>query len=281
MFFPYPVPRLIDVGEVGDTGDTGAPIAIPQGPNPVNDPKGWLGWWWGQPQDVKTVTLDPALRAALIGLFGALRAEGFNPAHTNGWRHPATQAGFVASGRSGATFSKHNVVAYAAPGVVIPAALATDLYDDKSGKSEVSFYRALKRLAPQYGLDSGANWFGKKSSPWYQYGLGWDPMHVELPVSMSTARANSIAAIDRAATELGDPIVQIEHQDLGVLGELRSGNFLQRVTDGGTVGVRRVVEQTRRAARAAGLPEDPATLGAIALVMGLGVGALSVGGRNR
>lgn len=281
MFFPIPVPRLVDVGDVGDTGDTGAPAVIPAVPNPETDSQGWLRWWWGQHQDAKTESLDPSLRAALVGLFSALRAEGFNPAHTNGWRHPATQAGFVASGRSGARFSKHNVVAYAAPGVVIPAALATDLYDDKSGKSEVSFYRALKRLAPQYGLESGANWFRKSSSPWYQYGLGWDPMHVELPVSMSTVQETSIAAIDRAANELGDAVIQIDHPDLGVIGVLRSRNFLQRVSDGGTVGARRVVETTRRAARAAGLPEDRATLGAIALAMGLGVGAMSVGRRNR
>lgn len=280
MFFPYPVPRLIDVGEVGDTGDTGAPIDLPAVPNPETDGQGWLRWWWAQSQDAKTASLDPALRSALVGLFGALRAEGFNPAHTNGWRHPATQAGFVSSGRSGASFSKHNVVAYAAPGVVVPAALATDLYDDKSGRSEVSFYRALKRLAPAYGLESGANWFGKRSSPWYQYGLGWDPMHVELPLSMSTIQAQANAAIDRAATELGDAVVQIDHPDLGVIGVVRSRNFLQRVTDGGTVGARRVVETTRRAARAAGLPEDPATLGAIALVMGLGIGA-TVGRRGR
>lgn len=281
MFFPYPVPRLIDVGEVGDTGDTGAPIDLPAIPNPETDSQGWLRWWWGQSQDAKTASLDPALRTALIGLFGALRAEGFNPAHTNGWRHPATQAGFVSSGRSGASWSKHNRVMYAAPGVVIPAAIATDLYDDKSGRSDVSFYRALKRLAPVYGLDSGANWFGKRSSPWYQYNIGWDPMHVELPGSTGAAQVESLAAIDQAANELGDAVVQIDHPDLGVIGIIRSRNFLQRVTDGGTVGARRVVETTRRAARAAGLPEDPATLGAIALVLGLGVGAATVRRRNR
>ena len=79
--------------------------------------------------------------------------------------------------RTSTKHSKHSRVLSS-----LPASCAIDLRPGfaYSIEEEVKFYRALRDESVEMGLRSGANFERRKSSPYYEYDLGYDPGHVEM-----------------------------------------------------------------------------------------------------
>ena len=61
-----------------------------------------------------------------------------------------------------------------------PAACAVDLRPagNNTIEKQAEFYKVLLAESKKLGLSSGANFKKKKSSPFYEYGLGYDPGHI-------------------------------------------------------------------------------------------------------
>jgi hypothetical protein len=64
----------------------------------------------------------------------------------------------------------------------LPASCAIDLRPvfAFSIEEKVKFYRTVRDESVKIGLRSGANFEKRKSSPYYDYDLGYDPGHVEM-----------------------------------------------------------------------------------------------------
>lgn len=61
-----------------------------------------------------------------------------------------------------------------------PSALAIDLHIyGETEERKVEFYKLLRSKVRKSKLKSGGD-FGHSNAHWAQYGLGWDPGHVEL-----------------------------------------------------------------------------------------------------
>ena len=80
-------------------------------------------------------------------------------------------------GVTGTVNSKHSITKNGEP-----SSCAVDIRPQKnmSIKDQAEFYTVLRDEAVKIGLRSGANFKKRKSSPFYEYGLGYDPGHVEI-----------------------------------------------------------------------------------------------------
>lgn len=80
-------------------------------------------------------------------------------------------------GVTGTVNSKHSITKNGEP-----SSCAVDIRPQKnmSIKEQAEFYIVLRDEAVKIGLRSGANFKKRKSSPFYEYGLGYDPGHVEI-----------------------------------------------------------------------------------------------------
>jgi peptidoglycan L-alanyl-D-glutamate endopeptidase CwlK len=132
-------------------------------------------------EEQRMAAASPKLR--LPELLRALEARGWQPRVIFTWRSRGLQARLRAMGRSGVSFSFHNAVD--AQGR--PAALAADIVDRRYGWAAApgqskdraaAFFKDLGVLAKGLGLHWGGDWHGRASA-WADWGIGWDPAHVQ------------------------------------------------------------------------------------------------------
>jgi hypothetical protein len=126
--------------------------------------------------------LWPPFRARVEQLMEELRQLGYSPVANETYRSLQRQQYYKDRKWSTVLQSYHNVSRDGTP-----ESMAIDMFDSRYWKYQddpaleqglADFFHELMRLAPKYGLTTGGNW-GKRGR-WAQYGLGWDPGHVEI-----------------------------------------------------------------------------------------------------
>ena len=131
--------------------------------------------------------LHGSLRKKMKNIMDTLDKEGFRYEISSTYRSPEKQECYYNisrkiqeyTGENGLTTTKrscHNKKKGDSP-----ESMAIDLHSSRGSiEDQAKFYSRLRALARKYNLQSGGD-FCHSSSLWKQYGLGWDPGHVELP----------------------------------------------------------------------------------------------------
>jgi peptidoglycan L-alanyl-D-glutamate endopeptidase CwlK len=120
------------------------------------------GKWGGNaahwPQDKKLESMHPDLRPRVQGVLKDLAAKGFQPSIFYGWRSVAVQAKKKKEGKSGVTFSFHNVTDKNGK----PCAYAADIVDKRWNweppAKEHGYWVALGEAAKANNLYWGGTW---------------------------------------------------------------------------------------------------------------------------
>ena len=113
-----------------------------------------------------------------------MERKGHNPTISTSFRSPEQQNFLYSLRRFGITLTKvrgggscHNIVIDG-----VPSSLAVDIIDGNSlfhtKKQQAQFYLDLRDIVRRKGLRSGGYWL-REGNEWYEYGLGWDPGHIE------------------------------------------------------------------------------------------------------
>lgn len=137
--------------------------------------------------------LHPEMKKKVNALISAMKARGFDTQIITTWRSPQSQAQLRLENKSKTSFGYHNFVD--ATGAA--ASQAADLVDkgalygpdnpssDPAAHEQATrYFKALGEEAQKLGLRWGGGSYYQKSNPlWAQYGMGWDPAHVELTSS--------------------------------------------------------------------------------------------------
>lgn len=181
----------------------------------VADVDAWLRDAYNWSEEVKLASLTPTMETKVRAVLAELRAEGWEPRMFNGFRHPATQQSFYDRGDSKVTFSRHNGLRWDPRGYLLADAHATDITDPRFNEAKIGdrpslalFYKALRDAAKRQGLGSGADYARWETLPdgskralsiWSEYGLGWDPVHIEdTSKSVKQLQKDTYAAIETA-----------------------------------------------------------------------------------
>ena len=149
---------------------------------------------WEFEDDPSLDALYPPLKGKIEDIIAELEKEGFKPRIVTGFRSRKTQFLKKQQGFSTVDYSYHNVVT-GTKGSPKKASLAVDMIDsrygwgeEKSGrlllnssktKGAANFFKRLGAISKKYNLTWGGDWFGL-STDWKNFGIGWDPAHVEL-----------------------------------------------------------------------------------------------------
>jgi hypothetical protein len=117
-------------------------------------------------------------------IISEMEDKGHNPTISTSFRSPEQQDFLYNLRHLGVTITKvrgggscHNIIINGAP-----SSLAVDIVDGNSflhtKKQQAQFYLDLRDIARRKGLRSGGYWL-REGNEWYEYGLGWDPGHIE------------------------------------------------------------------------------------------------------
>ena len=81
----------------------------------------------------------------------------------------------------------------------VPASLAVDVRPFIfSIQGQVDFYKELEKEANKIGLRTGASFAdGKRKNPWRQYGLGWDPGHIDIGKAACVAKLRKMPSSEK------------------------------------------------------------------------------------
>ncbi len=130
----------------------------------------------------KLVDLAPKLRLNVEDLISRMEGEGYNTRISETFRSPTRQKALAGLSKllpgfavTSTTVSRHSRVRGGKP-----AACAVDLRPIglETTAEQAQYYAELRDQAREIGLSSGADYKPRKSSPFYDYGLGWDPGHI-------------------------------------------------------------------------------------------------------
>lgn len=128
--------------------------------------------------------LEPNFKDKINNIILEMEKRGHNPLVATSFRSPEQQDFLYSLREFGVTLTKvrgggscHNIVINGTP-----SSLAVDIVDGDSffhtKEQQAQFYLDLRQLARKKGLRSGGYWL-RKGNEWYEYGLGWDPGHIE------------------------------------------------------------------------------------------------------
>lgn len=131
-----------------------------------------------------TEYLEPNFRNKIDDIILEMEKKGHKPLVATSFRSPEQQDFLYNLRRFGLTLTKvkgggscHNIVINGQP-----SSLAVDIVDGISfahkKEQQAKFYLDLRDIVKRKGLRSGGYWL-KEGNEWYEYGLGWDPGHIE------------------------------------------------------------------------------------------------------
>lgn len=135
--------------------------------------------------------LAPDFRGRLQQLLQDMQSQGYDVQVLRTYRSPERQQYYKDLGYSQVTRSYHTVTrdgkpyAYAADVTMRGLGWQTRADVERLGP----FYVKLRDTARKYALRTGGEYSVREGSAWAQWGLGWDPGHIE-PAEFSIARAH-------------------------------------------------------------------------------------------
>ena len=145
-------------------------------------------------------TMDQRLARKMNRIFETLDSEGFQYTISSVYRSPEKQQCYYDisqvikkhTGQNGLTQTTRSCHNHTVKG--IPASLAIDVHKHHgSMEDKVEFYKRLRTLARAEGLTSGGD-FRQSNPVWAQYGLGWDPGHIQIKGCKNMIQTDTIAA---------------------------------------------------------------------------------------
>lgn len=130
-------------------------------------------------------TVEPSLRKKVNKIVQTLKDEGYE-FQISTFRSPEKQQCYHAISKQIKKYTGQNGLTTTSKGChnhtvdKKPASLAVDLHSyTGTTEDQAKFYKRLRTLANANGLESGGSW--RKTNPiWANYGLGWDPGHVQV-----------------------------------------------------------------------------------------------------
>lgn len=126
--------------------------------------------------------LAPKLRGKVATLISRMEDLGYETRVSETFRSPSRQKLLVeiseimpGGGVTSTSVSRHSRVHDGKP-----ASCAVDLRPAgfNTTDDQAEYYAELRKQAKLLGLSSGADFQPRRSSPFYEYGLGWDPGHI-------------------------------------------------------------------------------------------------------
>jgi len=133
--------------------------------------------------------LDPQFRARAEMVAAAMLLKGYRPRALETYRDPTRQAYYQSQGWSHTSQSFHNIKPAYAIDVVADGITSSDF------AALAEFYKALRDAAPTFGLRSGGSYTPITGNTWAQFGLGWDPGHLEPASADHISPAQIIAGV--------------------------------------------------------------------------------------
>lgn len=147
-----------------------------------------------KPPGVELAGLDalaPSMRLHWIMLQNQLSSEGFDAQVLRTWRSPERQRYYYDQGHSQVLRSYHtNTRAGRPASYALDVKLRGRSWSNPLDIPELArFYLRLRALAPAHGMQTGGD-YRQTNATWANYGLGWDPGHVE-PAGTSIAAVHA------------------------------------------------------------------------------------------